>query len=129
VARLRELILSLAVQGKLTDQDQNEEPAAVLLERIQDHRLRLTSLGAIKLGKQPPEVDGAQPIFNLPKGWTWARLGELCGYVQRGKGPTYAEQSEHKVISQKCVRWYGLDLAPARFVTPESLAKYEPVRF
>ena len=68
-------------------------------------------------------------MFELPKGWTWARLGELCSYTQRGKGPAYAEQSEHKVISQKCVRWYGLDLAPARFVTPESLAKYEPVRF
>ena len=68
-------------------------------------------------------------MFELPKGWTWTRLGELCSYIQRGKGPAYAEHSEHKVISQKCVRWYGLDLAPARFVTAESLAKYEPVRF
>lgn len=129
VARLRELILSLAVQGKLTAQDYDEEPASVLLERIRDKKLRLISSGAIKQAKQLSEVDDAEPMFELPKSWTWARLGELCSYIQRGKGPTYAEQSEHKVISQKCVRWYGLDLAPARFVTPESLAKYEPVRF
>jgi type I restriction enzyme S subunit len=91
--------------------------------------LRSIASGAIKQGKQPAELDDAEPMFELPKGWTWTRLGELCSYIQRGKGPAYAEHSEHKVISQKCVRWYGLDLAPARFVTAESLAKYEPVRF
>ncbi len=129
VARLREFILSLAVQGKLTVQDCDEEPASALLERIRDRKLRSIASGAIKQGKQPLEWDDAAPMFELPKGWTWARLGELCSYIQRGKGPAYAEQSEHKVISQKCVRWYGLDLTPAKFVTPESLAKYEPVRF
>jgi type I restriction enzyme S subunit len=128
VARLREFILSLAVQGKLTAQDCDEEPASALLERIHDRKLRSIASGAIKQGKQPAELDDAEPMFELPKGWTWTRLGELCSYIQRGKGPAYAEHSEHKVISQKCVRWYGLDLAPARFVTAESLAKYEPVR-
>jgi type I restriction enzyme S subunit len=129
VARLREFILSLAVQGKLTAQDCDEEPASALLQRIHDRKLRSIASGAIKQGKQPAELDDAEPMFELPKGWTWTRLGELCSYIQRGKGPAYAEHSEHKVISQKCVRWYGLDLAPARFVTAESLAKYEPVRF
>ncbi|RTL35857.1 MAG: restriction endonuclease subunit S [Burkholderiales bacterium] len=129
VERLREFILSLAVQGKLTSQGCDDEPASALLERIRGRKLRLIASGAIKQGKQSPELDDAEPMFELPKGWTWVSLGELCSYIQRGKGPAYAEQSEHKVISQKCVRWYGLDLAPARFVTPESLAKYEPIRF
>jgi type I restriction enzyme, S subunit len=129
VARLRELILSLAVQGKLTKQDCDEETASVLLDRIRDRKLRLISSGVIKQGKQPTAVDDVEPMFELPKGWTWASLGELCSYIQRGKGPAYSEQSEHKVVSQKCVRWHGLDLAPARFVTTESFAKYEPVRF
>jgi type I restriction enzyme S subunit len=57
------------------------------------------------------------------------RLAEVCSYIQRGKGPVYAEQSAHRVISQKCIRWYGLNLEPARFITQDSLTNYEPIRF
>lgn len=34
-----------------------------------------------------------------------------------------------RVVSQKCVRWYGLDLSPARYIDSESLGKYESIRF
>jgi len=41
IARLRELILQLAIRGKLVPQDPNDEPACVLLERIAAEKTRL----------------------------------------------------------------------------------------
>ena len=129
VARLRELILTLAVQGKLVPQDTKDEPANELLKKIRTEKDRLIAEGKIKRDKPLAEIAEEEKPFGLPRGWEWARLGDLCSYIQRGKGPVYADHSEHRVISQKCVRWYGLNLEPARFVTAESLTKYEAIRF
>ena len=38
IKKLRELILELAVRGKLVPQDPNDEPASVLLDRIRAER-------------------------------------------------------------------------------------------
>ncbi|MGI9150191.1 MAG: restriction endonuclease subunit S [Limnohabitans sp.] len=129
VARLRELILTLAVQGKLVPQDPSDEPASVLLQKIRVEKDRLIAGGKIKRDKPLAEIADEEEPFDLPAGWVWARLGNLCSYIQRGKGPVYAEHSAYRVISQKCIRWYGLDLGPARFITPESLTKYEDIRY
>jgi type I restriction enzyme S subunit len=129
VARLRELILTLAVQGKLVPQDPNDEPASELLKKIRAEKDRLIAEGKIKRDKPLDEIAEEEETFDLPEGWVWARLGSLCSYIQRGKGPVYAEHSAHRVISQKCIRWYGLDLGPARFITSESLTKYEDIRY
>ena len=129
VARLRELILTLAVQGKLVLQDPADEPASALLKRIRVEKDRLIAEGKIKRDKPLAVIAEEEKPFELPAGWEWAKLGDICSYIQRGKGPVYAENSEHRVISQKCVRWSGFDLVPARFITPESLVKYEVVRF
>lgn len=129
VARLRELILTLAVQGKLVPQDPSDEPASELLKKIRAEKDRLIAEGKLKRDKPLAEIADEEEPFVLPEGWVWARLGSLCSYIQRGKGPVYAEHSAHRVISQKCIRWYGLDVGPARFITPESLTKYEDIRY
>jgi len=48
VQKLRELILQLAVQGKLVPQDPNDEPASVLLEKIRAEKERLIREKKIK---------------------------------------------------------------------------------
>ena len=58
----------------------------------------------------PPEE---QP-YPIPAHWKWVRLGAVASYTQRGKGPRYSESRERLAVSQKCVRWSGLDLAQAR---------------
>lgn len=48
VKKLRELILQLAVQGKLVQQDVNDEPASFLLEKIKAEKARLLKEDKIK---------------------------------------------------------------------------------
>lgn len=43
--------------------------------------------------------------WDLPAGWEWKRLGEVCPYIQRGKSPTYTNADGIPVINQKCIRW------------------------
>ena len=56
VARLRELILTLAVQGKLVPQDPKDEPAGELLKKIRAEKDRLIAEGKIKRDKPLAEI-------------------------------------------------------------------------
>ncbi|AUI88533.1 hypothetical protein BS333_19680 [Vibrio azureus] len=129
VKKLRELILELAVRGKLVPQDPNDEPASVLLERIAAEKAQLVKEKKIKKPKKLLEISEEEKCFALPVGWEWAHLQDLTTYIQRGKGPKYAESGSVKVVSQKCVQNSGFDLAPARYVTDESLDAYQEERF
>lgn len=45
VTKLREIVLQLAVRGKLVPQNSNDEPAKVLLRKIQQEKERLIGKG------------------------------------------------------------------------------------
>jgi len=128
IKKLRDLILDLAVHGKLITQDESDEPAVELFKRIQAKKTTLISDGVIKKDKPLSPITENDAIFDIPERWHWVRLGDVCSYIQRGKSPTYTDSSEFPVISQKCVRWNGLDLSQARFIDPNSISKYEEIR-
>ncbi|MGL4733750.1 MAG: restriction endonuclease subunit S [Enterovibrio sp.] len=77
IKKLRELILELAVRGKLVPQDPSDEPASVLLERIAAEKTRLVKEGKIKKPKALPEIGEEEKPFELPEGWEWARFDEI----------------------------------------------------
>ena len=83
VARLRELILTLAVQGKLVPQDPADEPASRLLQKIRAEKDRLIAEGKIKKGKLLAAITDEEKPFELPVGWEWVRLAEIA-YPQAG---------------------------------------------
>ena len=87
IKKLRELILELAVRGKLVPQDPSDEPASVLLERITAEKARLVKEGKIKKPKTLPEIGEEEKLFELPDGWEWARLNDL-GDWGAGATPT-----------------------------------------
>lgn len=92
IKKLRELILELAVRGKLVPQAPNDEPASVLLERIAAEKAELVKLGKIKKQKPLPEISEEEKPFELPEGWEWARLPEIT-YYQVGKTPPTKDSS------------------------------------
>ncbi|ECG0192930.1 restriction endonuclease subunit S, partial [Salmonella enterica] len=81
IKKLRELILELAVRGKLVPQDPNDEPASVLLKRIAAEKAELVKQGKIKKQKPLPEISEEEKPFELPVGWEWVRLGEISDAV------------------------------------------------
>lgn len=81
ISRLRRFILDLAVRGKLVPQDSNDEPASALLKRIAEEKARL-GLRNVRLPLKPDEV-----AFDLPIGWSWSRVGEICSKTGSGSTP------------------------------------------
>ena len=77
VKRLRELVLQLAVRGKLVAQAAGDEPASVLLERIAAEKARLLKAKKIRKPKALPPVSRDEVPFEVPKGWAWTRLDTL----------------------------------------------------
>ena len=84
IKKLRELILELAVRGKLVPQDPNDEPASVLLERIAAEKARLVAEGKIKKQKPLPPITDDEKPFELPSSWEWCKLGEMLPEFQNG---------------------------------------------
>ncbi|MCF6237202.1 MAG: restriction endonuclease subunit S [Candidatus Marinimicrobia bacterium] len=79
IKKLRELILDLAVRGKLVEQNPEDEPASVLLEKIAAEKARLIEEGKIKKQKKLSEITEEERPFDLPDGWEWVRLIDI-GY-------------------------------------------------
>lgn len=88
VAKLRELILTLAVQGKLVPQNPTDEPASVLLQKIRAEKDRLIAEGKIKRDKPLAEIAKEEESFELPEGWAWVRLGAVVNASEAGWSPT-----------------------------------------
>ncbi|MCM1295452.1 MAG: restriction endonuclease subunit S [Muribaculaceae bacterium] len=93
---LKSKILDLAIQGKLVEQDPNDEPASVLLEKIKTEKQELIKQGKIKKDKQESYIykgsdnrhyekigDEVKDItdeipFEIPNNWEWVRLNTIC---------------------------------------------------
>jgi type I restriction enzyme S subunit len=93
VARLRELILTLAVQGKLVAQDPKDEPASELLKKIRAEKDRLIAAGKIKRDKPLAGITEEEKPFGLPVGWEWVRFSALAAFENGDRGSNYPSRS------------------------------------
>ena len=93
IKKLRELILELAVRGKLVPQDPSDEPASVLLERIAVEKAQLVKEKKIKKEKPLPAISENEKPFELPKGWEWCHLKDIITIMDAGWSPACPPES------------------------------------
>lgn len=98
IKKLRELILELAVRGKLVPHDPNDEPASELLKRIAAEKAELVKQGKIKKQKPLPEISEDEKPFELPEGWEWARLIDIMADIHYGYTASADETKEIKLL-------------------------------
>ena len=84
-AKMREMVLQLAVQGKLVEQDPNDEPASELLKRIKAEKEKLIAEGKSKKQKPLPPINEDEIPYGIPESWTWIRLEEVFYPISVGK--------------------------------------------
>lgn len=93
IKKLRELILTLAMQGKLVPQDPSDPPASQLLKEIEAEKSRLWRDGKIKAPKSVPEVKLGEVPYDLPRGWIWSTLAQVALINPRNNAADSAEVS------------------------------------
>lgn len=84
---LRQSILQQAVEGKLCEQNFDDEPASVLLEKIKKEKDKLVREGKIKKPKELPPISDEEKPFALPQGWEWCRFGEIANVASNLVAP------------------------------------------
>lgn len=127
INKLRSSILSDAVRGKLVPQDPNDESAEVLLEKIKAQKEKLIQEGKIKKQKPLPPISEDEIPYELPNGWVWCRLSNVCKNIHYGYTAS-AEQSydEPKMlritdIQNNSVNW---ERVPHCKISDEEMDKY-----
>ena len=130
--KLKKSILQYAIQGKLVEQDENDEPANVLLERIRAEK-------KVQLGKKYVEsyiykgddncyyehingknVDITEEIpFDLPASWSWTRFHSIID-VRDGTHdtPKYVQQGYPLITSKNLING-KLDFSTAKMISRE----------
>lgn len=86
IKSLKETILQLAVQGKLTESwranNPKKELASELLKQIEAEKQQLIAEKRIKKEKSFPPIEDDDIPFELPNNWMWFRWVDLLGLVK-----------------------------------------------
>jgi type I restriction enzyme, S subunit len=136
LSTLKQSILQEAIQGKLTadwrTQNPNTEPATELLKRIKAEKINKNGvLTRSKKEKTLAPISKEEIPFELPEGWVWCRLGDICSNITKGSSPNwqgvkYVSESEGILfITSKNVDSYNIDLTKATYVE-EKFNEIEP---
>ena len=123
---MRAKILDLAIQGKLTDQREEDGNARDLLKEIQAEKEKLIKEQQIKKEKPLPEIEADEIPFEIPKNWMWARWGTLSISIKYGYNTSAQKDGKIKMvrisdIQNNQVNW---DSVPFCNIPKEEITQY-----
>ena len=124
VQALRQSILQLAVQGKLMEQDPNDEPASQLLKKISVEKAMLIKKGEFKKQKPLPEINDEEVGFNSPDGWAWSRMGDLAQY-QKGYAFKSKDYLDCGLMITKIKNLTENHIQNSVYITPERALEFD----
>ena len=75
--QLKRSILTAAIQGKITKQDENEGTGAELLAANTVEKKHRIAEEKVKAGKPCRPITEDDTLFDIPSNWSWARFGDL----------------------------------------------------
>jgi type I restriction enzyme S subunit len=78
---LKQILLQLAVTGKLVPQDPNDEPASEQIKRIHISKNNLIVSGRLKETKPPKNNKINAMVFKMPSGWEIVKLADLVNII------------------------------------------------
>ena len=135
----RKRTLTLAIQGKLVPQDENDEPANVLLERIRAEKKAKLGKKYVdsyiykgddncyyeKIKDSVKEISAEIP-FDIPESWRWIRIDNLFQHnTGKALNSSNTQGILHPYITTSNVYWgyFNLECIKKMFFTEDEFAK------
>jgi type I restriction enzyme S subunit len=104
VARLRELILELAIRGELLAPSDTATNARTLLAEADVFRAEQVRSGKLRRPTPQPEIENSELPFKLPENWAFERLGNVCEIVRGVTFPASKKQTNRSTGTVACLR-------------------------
>jgi type I restriction enzyme S subunit len=127
VAKMRGLVLELAIRGQLVERNSKDEPAAKLLEKIKTEKREFLRANKLKESEVPPQISAVEVPFKCPSAWEWVRLGSISNRIHYGYTAS-ADHSQQDVrllritdIQDNQVNW---ETVPGCQISAQEVAKY-----
>lgn len=123
IRNMRQTALQDAIMGVLVDQDENDEPASVLYEKIQAEKEQMIKEKIIKKEKPMPGIEEDEIPFDIPESWKWVRFNNILD-IRDGTHDTPKYYKEGiPLITSKNLRSGDIDFTNIKYISEEDHRK------
>lgn len=118
---LRKSVLQQAVMGKLVPQDDNDEPASMIIKKINEKKEKLISENKIKKENKLVTIKEEEIPFDIPDSWKWVKLPQITLKITDGthNSPPNTQSGDYMYITAKNIKDNGIDTNNITFVSKE----------